>query len=208
MSSNGENPKLFSGASRYANRSTPRYLSQSFGFSTQIFLSIDFKVPLNSSTNPLHIGWYGLVVNCRTSFKRSEVNWGPWSDKISLRTPTREHISISASAPPSLQWSILRVVNGVLILSYRDPSSLLFLPPPTHFRCPCSPAVVSASLLAPTRYRYPLPNVLPDVLSRLSPITAVFTHREVDMMLVRRQYTRNSHVHISKRLSLKLAHFC
>ena len=74
------------------------HLSQSVGLSSHIFFNIDFKVPLNFSTRPLHIAWYREVVNLRiersllTSFMTPDTNCDPWSVNTSCGKPNLEYI--------------------------------------------------------------------------------------------------------------------
>ena len=57
ISTTGENLVLSWGTSLYAKRRAGKYLSQSFGLSAHILRNMDFSVPLNYSTRPLHAGW-------------------------------------------------------------------------------------------------------------------------------------------------------
>ena len=75
-------------------------MSQSFGFSWHIFFNILLRTPFILSQSPLHFGLYGVVNNClsgislQTSFIRSEVNWLPFSLKISVGKPTLESVAL------------------------------------------------------------------------------------------------------------------
>ena len=79
------------------------YRCHCLGCSEHNRFSIHFKVPLNFSTNPLHIGWYGDVVSCRilksldTSAMHSDTNWAPISLRTSSGTPRRLYMSTNAS---------------------------------------------------------------------------------------------------------------
>ena len=64
--SNGVNPVLSWGVSRTANIKGPKYMCQSLSFSAMTFFNKFLIVLLKFSTIPLHMAWYGVVVDCLT----------------------------------------------------------------------------------------------------------------------------------------------
>ena len=78
------------------------------GCSLHNLFSVIFRVPLNFSVIPLHIGWKGVVVSClilkrrATSFMQSDTNYVPRSFRISSGIPRRLKISTKASATVSV----------------------------------------------------------------------------------------------------------
>ena len=119
--SNGENPNDSCRTSLMAKSKAGRYLSQSLGRSAHILRSISFIVAWKRSTKPLHIGWYGVVVNCwsdrslLTSFITSAVNWDPQSVSISSGIPTLLNILTNASATCSVSILGNATASGYLV---------------------------------------------------------------------------------------------
>ena len=95
--------------------------SHFFGCSAHILRSICFNVPLKESTNPLHIGWYGVVIRWLissrfiTSFIYCDVNCLPLSVRISSGTPNLLKIDTSnVFCCTIFQWNSFRIASGVI----------------------------------------------------------------------------------------------
>ena len=109
------------GASLYTNSKGLTKRCRWRGCSLHKRLSIFLSVQLKRSTNPLQIGWYGVVVSCfmdsnlDSSSMHFDTNCVPRSLKTSFGIPRRLYISSNASATVPVLIFLNGTVSGYLV---------------------------------------------------------------------------------------------